>query len=258
MKDIPSVAKICADAFTEAAIQKYPPALTEDAQSREFLEVKLGEGTIREVTNGLTKSLTKKAEAAAEARRIVPEQLKVLRAAAAQRELTLMRSEGVDPENLLNAEDVQTVKAKLQEVMDEAAKELDTSSTHRRRQFQCLVAQDSATGTLMGTATLSLSVPDAALPAPFPTTQAMKAYVSNMAVAPQYRRRGVARALLAECERTAARWRFPEVWLHVDVGNDVAEALYRSEGYTLFREDPLWFGFPRRKVLQKALARKRQ
>eukprot|EP00976_Prorocentrum_cordatum_P054898 1107569-Prorocentrum_minimum.AAC.1 len=36
-----------------------------------------------------------------------------------------------------------------------------------------------------------------------------------MAVGPGYRRRGVARALLHECERTAARWSFPEVdWLN--------------------------------------------
>jgi ribosomal protein S18 acetylase RimI-like enzyme len=42
-----------------------------------------------------------------------------------------------------------------------------------------------------------------------------------------------------------------QLWLHVDVGNDAAEALYRANGYALFREDPVWFGLPRRKVLNK-------
>jgi ribosomal protein S18 acetylase RimI-like enzyme len=57
------------------------------------------------------------------------------------------------------------------------------------------------------------------------------AEVSKVLVDPCYRRRGVARALMAEIERRATdagRW-----LLTLDTAGDAAEALYRSLGYTL-------------------------
>jgi ribosomal protein S18 acetylase RimI-like enzyme len=74
-----------------------------------------------------------------------------------------------------------------------------------------------------------------------------------MAVSGAMRRRGVARTLLARCERVAALWRYPDVLLHVDVGNVPAETLYRQTGYERVRQDPWWFGLPRRYVLTKPL-----
>jgi len=66
----------------------------------------------------------------------------------------------------------------------------------RNRQFVCLVAEDAASGQLLGTATCSMLRPEALLPAPLPSGAPWRAYVSNMAVLQSARRRGVARALL--------------------------------------------------------------
>lgn len=52
-----------------------------------------------------------------------------------------------------------------------------------------------------------------------------------MAVNRDYRRMGVAKQLLSGCETLAFRWGFDYLWLHVDVGNDVAESLYKSQGW---------------------------
>ena len=64
--------------------------------------------------------------------------------------------------------------------------------------------------------------PEAALPPPFPTAKPRRAYISNMAVLQQYRRRGVATALLRQCERMARLWRRDSLWLHVDLRNQAA------------------------------------
>ena len=64
--------------------------------------------------------------------------------------------------------------------------------------------------------------PEAALPPPFPTAKPRRAYISNMAVLQQHRRRGVATALLRQCERMARLWRRDSLWLHVDLRNQAA------------------------------------
>ncbi len=91
----------------------------------------------------------------------------------------------------------------------------------RSRQYLCLVAEERATPDdgpaqqqgavenglsprhqeqrrreVVGTVALCLSQPEALLPPPFPSAAPTRLYVSNMAVAPGHRRRGVARALL--------------------------------------------------------------
>ena len=60
--------------------------------------------------------------------------------------------------------------------------------------------------------------------------------VSKVLVDPEFRRTGVARALMAEIERRAdgdGRW-----LLTLDTAGDAAEALYRSLGYRLAGEIP--------------------
>lgn len=67
-------------------------------------------------------------------------------------------------------------------------------------------------------------------------------YVSNLAVRPGWRRRGIARDLLAESERTAQHWHQADIRLHVMADNAGALQLYRSLGYTIEnseREFPL-------------------
>jgi GNAT superfamily N-acetyltransferase len=56
-------------------------------------------------------------------------------------------------------------------------------------------------------------------------------YVDALGTDPALRRRGAARALLAEAERQARARRLPAVALDTRVGNDAARALYASEGF---------------------------
>lgn len=64
------------------------------------------------------------------------------------------------------------------------------------------------------------------------TTTGLSAHISKLAVAPDWRRRGVARALVREAVRAAQQERrASSVSLHVDAGNAPALALYRGEGF---------------------------
>lgn len=92
----------------------------------------------------------------------------------------------------------------------------------RRRSFVVLVAEDRCSGELLGSATVSLAQPEAALPPPFPTSAPRRVYVSNIAVLQQYRRQGVASALLQQSERQARLWRNDSLWLHCEAANTAA------------------------------------
>ncbi len=62
-------------------------------------------------------------------------------------------------------------------------------------------------------------------------------YISNLAVSRNYRRKGVARKLLAKCEQIAREWGFNQLSLHVLENNSAAYNLYTDNGYTLQRID---------------------
>ncbi|MCW6034988.1 GNAT family N-acetyltransferase [Spirulina subsalsa FACHB-351] len=82
-------------------------------------------------------------------------------------------------------------------------------------------------------------------------------YISNLAVSPNFRRRGIGRQLLLSCEPIALEWGFKEIYLHVLENNDQAKQLYWSLGYRIKRiESGCFFGLfqqPRRLLLQKSL-----
>lgn len=59
------------------------------------------------------------------------------------------------------------------------------------------------------------------------------AYLSNVAVRPERRRRGIARQLVKEAERLAAAWGCRSIALHCDMNNAAAAALYLGEGYRM-------------------------
>ena len=83
-------------------------------------------------------------------------------------------------------------------------------------------------------------------------------YISNLAVAADYRRQGVARSMLAACERVAVRWKIPDLYLHVMEDNYAAQQLYEQAGFELLRADSgvsSWFGSPRQLYLHKHLSR---
>jgi ribosomal protein S18 acetylase RimI-like enzyme len=64
-----------------------------------------------------------------------------------------------------------------------------------------------------------------------PTPPASAFYVDALATDPDFRRRGAARALLAEAEREARRRRLPAIALDTTIDNAPARALYGREGY---------------------------
>ncbi|KAL6759497.1 acyl-CoA N-acyltransferase, partial [Haematococcus lacustris] len=67
------------------------------------------------------------------------------------------------------------------------------------------------------------------------------AYVSNVAVLPAARRRGVAQALMAAAEQQAQGWGCRAVGLHCNPRNTAAMGLYRSLGYRLTpAKEPVW------------------
>jgi len=94
----------------------------------------------------------------------------------------------------------------------------------------------------IGSASLRVCAPEALLPEPFPSTKPRVPYVSNVAVHVDARGRGVASAMLDKCERASRMWGYDYVWLHVDVNNPRALAMYKKRGYITVTEDPWWYG----------------
>ncbi|WP_126388955.1 GNAT family N-acetyltransferase [Pseudanabaena sp. ABRG5-3] len=80
-------------------------------------------------------------------------------------------------------------------------------------------------------------------------------YIFNLAVHPQWRRRGVAKQLLLAAEKTVKQWGFSHLYMHVLEDNQPARSLYDDIGYRLHdQENSLnhWLlGHPRRFLLQK-------
>ncbi len=84
------------------------------------------------------------------------------------------------------------------------------------------------------------------------------AYISNLAVSNDFRRRGVATALLQECERIAKIWGYTELHLHVMADNQSGRNLYQKSGYELVSTDFVWsivpWNRPQRLFLRKQLS----
>jgi ribosomal protein S18 acetylase RimI-like enzyme len=111
------------------------------------------------------------------------------------------------------------------------------------RKEAILVAADNGDGEVIGCADVRIScfehatgthhavVPPAALQEP--EGFALRPYLSNLAVAPRARRRGLARALVQRCEDEALGWGFADLSLEVVATNEPALALYRELGYML-------------------------
>ncbi|MGE5656906.1 MAG: GNAT family N-acetyltransferase [Actinomycetota bacterium] len=92
---------------------------------------------------------------------------------------------------------------------------------------------------------------------PWPLPDSQYPYLSNLAVHPDYRRRGVAQQLLSRCEQKALQWGFSDLYLHVLENNHAARRLYHKAGYRLEQVDGHWsawlLGKPRRLLLRKCL-----
>ena len=60
---------------------------------------------------------------------------------------------------------------------------------------------------------------------------ASRAYIQTIEVAPEVRRRGIARELLGHVESSAREAGAASIWLHVDASNAGAIRLYEARGY---------------------------
>ncbi|MEA2419845.1 MAG: Acetyltransferase family [Thermoleophilaceae bacterium] len=86
-----------------------------------------------------------------------------------------------------------------------------------------------------------------------PTPPGPSFYVDALATDPGLRRRGVARALLAEAERQAGERGLPAVALDTTVGNHEARALYAGAGFQEVAYRPAGRGLPGFVALVKPL-----
>lgn len=82
-------------------------------------------------------------------------------------------------------------------------------------------------------------------------------YLSNLAVHPDYRRRGIAAKLLSASEALVISRGYPEIYLHVLDENAGARKLYGDLGYQVQDATPYWYCWllrrPRRLLLRKPL-----
>lgn len=87
-----------------------------------------------------------------------------------------------------------------------------------------------------------------------PSPPASAFYVDALATDPAFRRRGAARALLAEAERQARSNRLPAVALDTTISNEPARRLYAGEGFDEVAYRPPGRGLPGFVALVKPLA----
>lgn len=86
-----------------------------------------------------------------------------------------------------------------------------------------------------------------------PTPPASALYVDALAISPEFRRRGAARALLAEAEREARKRQLPAIALDTTIDNEPARALYDREGFDELAYQPPARGLPGFVALVKPL-----
>jgi ribosomal protein S18 acetylase RimI-like enzyme len=86
-----------------------------------------------------------------------------------------------------------------------------------------------------------------------PTPPASAFYIDALAISPEFRRRGAARALLAEAEGEARRRRLPAIALDTTIDNTAARALYGREGFDEVAYQPPTRGLPGFVALVKPL-----
>lgn len=125
-------------------------------------------------------------------------------------------------------------------------------------QYACLVAlrldthSAQATGEIVGTAEISQRPCET-----WKLFPAKRAYLSNLAIAPSYRRQGAAGQLLQTAESIALSWGFHRIYLHVMANNAAAQALYSQAGYEPCEvSNPILSGLgirPQRLLLSKQL-----
>lgn len=104
---------------------------------------------------------------------------------------------------------------------------------------------------IVGTADITLRS------ASFWSNEPQHPYISNLAVAEDYRRLGIGSQLLVKCEEIALDWGYTETRLHVLDRNDSAKQLYCHNGYQISQIEAnwgnLWFDCSPRLLLRKSI-----
>lgn len=77
-------------------------------------------------------------------------------------------------------------------------------------------------------------------------------YLFNLAVHPQWRRRGIGSKLIAAGEAMISDWNFPYLYLHVLANNKAAQELYYRSGFECYQLEKRWL-LPDRLLLRKNL-----
>ncbi len=69
-------------------------------------------------------------------------------------------------------------------------------------------------------------------------------YISNLAVDHNYRRLGIGRELVTQCEAIAKTWGFMAIYLHVMADNLAGQDLYAQLGFEVLSSDQPWHILP--------------
>jgi len=126
------------------------------------------------------------------------------------------------------------------------------ASKDNQRMFCCLLAENEE-GETVASVTVSMTIPDAKLPPPFPSRGIQRFYIGNMVVREDYRRKGIATFMLDKCETLAKRWNCDSIWLHVGVDSPGAQKLYKNLGYFEKSKDPWYMILEKRYLYCKPL-----
>ena len=240
-KEVEAVAALVAAAFVETSSSvprgdAYSPEGYVEFQRKAFFEA-----GARELRTSLRLSLSRKSDAEKTCRAFALQRRAAsLRAGAAR--LQSAGGGGIDGAETL--EQAAALAAASLPGMPAA----EAARLRRARQYACLTLQASD-ASIVGVANLSWFTPSAALPPPFPTSASHQLYLSNMAVSPELRRRGLAGALLARALRIGRAWGAEELQLHVDESNAPAQALYLNAGWTVIGRDEWWVPPSQRRLL---------
>lgn len=118
----------------------------------------------------------------------------------------------------------------------------------------CLPLENTSQSLIVGTVEVAVKYVSGRVIAPMKLP-----YISNLAVAPDYRRLGIARQLLQRCEVQVQRWHYGSIGLHVLETNQGAMELYRQLGYQVQQTEQTlgswFFAQPKQLFLQKNLSR---
>jgi len=98
--------------------------------------------------------------------------------------------------------------------------------------YCCFVATTKSE--IVGAIEVSLQKPWWSVTTQFP-------YISNLAVKNIYRRQGIAKRLLIQCEQISRNWGYQEIRLHVLSDNHAAQKLYLGLGYKFISEEMTWY-----------------